>query len=285
MEWIEIVGKTIEEARQDAAKRLGVSQKELEVQVLEEPKPGLFGRIKGEARIRARIKPRSHFVQKRTFSRSYTRASSNKPQGQNKRTTNSNRGRQTIRQPGKTTRVSRQSRPVNHVQWSSVPEEEVERVKELSRQFVQGVVDAFEFKGDVKIESPEGESLPVKVDGEGLGLLVGPGGSTLMALQELLRTVVKYQAKVPVGRVDLDIANYRQRRIKALEEFALRLADEVKREGKAKALEPMMPADRKVVHTVLANVEGVITYSKGDDPYRYVVIAPGSQSSPQSDSK
>ena len=57
MEWVEITGKTIEEAKERAFEQLGVAESDAEVQVIEEPKAGLFGRVRGEARVRARLRP------------------------------------------------------------------------------------------------------------------------------------------------------------------------------------------------------------------------------------
>jgi spoIIIJ-associated protein len=274
MEWIEITGKSIEEAKEEAANRLGVAIREIEVEVLEEPKPGLFGRLKGEARIRARVKPKRAYSPRRTSNKG-----TDKRTAQNRQTTRTRRAttsrQRTSEIASSNLRRRRQAHSVKKITpWTEVSQDEISNIKEVSTKFLEGLLDVFDLKGQVKFLEPENESLPIEVEGENLGLLVGPSGVTLSAVQELVRTVAKYHAKSPIGRVDLDIANYRQRRIKALQEFAIKLAQEVKEAGRAKALEPMTPADRKVVHTTLAEIEGVTTYSKGDDPYRYVVIAP-----------
>jgi spoIIIJ-associated protein len=274
MEWIEITGKSIEEAKEEAANRLGVAIREIEVEVLEEPKPGLFGRLKGEARIRARVKPKRAYSPRRTSNKG-----TDKRTAQNRQTTRTRRAttsrQRTSEIASSNLRRRRQAHSVKKITpWTEVSQDEISNIKKVSTKFLEGLLDVFDLKGQVKFLEPENESLPIEVEGENLGLLVGPSGVTLSAVQELVRTVAKYHAKSPIGRVDLDIANYRQRRIKALQEFAIKLAQEVKEAGRAKALEPMTPADRKVVHTTLAEIEGVTTYSKGDDPYRYVVIAP-----------
>ena len=57
MEWVEITGKNLDEAKERALEQLGVAEADAEVQVIAEPKTGLFGRVRGEARVRARVKP------------------------------------------------------------------------------------------------------------------------------------------------------------------------------------------------------------------------------------
>ena len=76
------------------------------------------------------------------------------------------------------------------------------------------------------------------------------------------------------GRVRLDVAGYRQRRREALERFTRSVADEVKESGVQKVLEPMAPADRKVVHDTVNEIDGVRTVSEGEEPRRRVVVVP-----------
>jgi spoIIIJ-associated protein len=94
-------------------------------------------------------------------------------------------------------------------------------------------------------------------------------------VQTLARAAVQRQREAHFeGRVHLDVSGYRQRRKVALEQFALRLAEEVATSGVEKALEPMGSADRKIVHDIVGTVDGVRTLSVGDEPRRRVVISP-----------
>jgi spoIIIJ-associated protein len=142
-------------------------------------------------------------------------------------------------------------------------------------EFLTGLVDAFGLEASVETDSIDEDTTEVRVEGSDLGLLVGPKGNTLTAIQELSRTVV--HRRVPgtaAGRVRLDVAGYRQRRREALERFTQSVADEVKASGVQKALEPMNPADRKVVHDTVNEIDGVSTISEGEEPRRRVVIIP-----------
>jgi spoIIIJ-associated protein len=146
---------------------------------------------------------------------------------------------------------------------------------EIVQDFLDGLVEAFDLDGDVRTETVDDEMIEVQVVGDDLGLLIGPKGLTLAAVQELARTVVQRRAEGnPRGRFRVDVGGYRQRRREALERFALSVADEVKESGAQKALEPMNAADRKVVHDAINEIEGVATTSEGEDPRRRVVILP-----------
>ena len=142
-------------------------------------------------------------------------------------------------------------------------------------EFLTGLVDAFGLEASVETDSIDEDTSEVRVEGDDLGLLVGPKGNTLTAIQELSRTVV--HRRVPgtaAGRVRLDVAGYRQRRREALERFTQDVARQVIESGVQKALEPMNPADRKVVHDTCNDIDGVSTLSEGEEPRRRVVIVP-----------
>ena len=95
------------------------------------------------------------------------------------------------------------------------------------------------------------------VDGEGLGLLVGPRGTTLQAVEELVRAVVQHGLSGRSARLRVDVGGYRERRREALAAFARQVADEVRGQRIERALEPMNPPDRKVVHDTVAEIDGV----------------------------
>ena len=108
------------------------------------------------------------------------------------------------------------------------------------------------------------------------GLLIGPKGQTLQAIQELSRSALQRQKPGEThARIRVDVSGYRQRRREALERFVQGIAAEVKESGVRKALEPMSPPDRKVVHDTVNEIDGVITVSEGEDARRRVVILPG----------
>ncbi len=111
------------------------------------------------------------------------------------------------------------------------------------------------------------------VEGQELGVLVGPGGATLAALQELARTFVQKRTGGQSSRIIVDVAGYRAKRTAALQRFAQQIAEEVIASGSDRALEPMSAADRKVVHDTINEIDGLSTRSEGEEPRRYIVIS------------
>ncbi|HVE18015.1 MAG TPA: R3H domain-containing nucleic acid-binding protein, partial [Ilumatobacteraceae bacterium] len=148
-----------------------------------------------------------------------------------------------------------------------------QQVGDEARKFIDELVAAFAFTGTTELIE-DGDDLEVRVHGENLGLLVGPRGTTLQAVQDLARVASQRRLGDHDTRLRVDIGGYRQRRKEALDRFAVQMAEEVKQSGVARVLEPMSSADRKIVHDALSEVEGIGTRSEGDDPYRRVVITP-----------
>jgi spoIIIJ-associated protein len=151
----------------------------------------------------------------------------------------------------------------------------VEEQAAAAADFTRGLVAAFDVDGEVSTREEDDDVLIVDINGPELGLLVGPKGATLHAIEELVRTVVQRRTEGHGVRIHVDVAGYRVKRRAALERYALELAAEVRESGEDRALEPMSASDRKVVHDAIATVEGVSTTSEGEEPRRRVVMRVG----------
>jgi spoIIIJ-associated protein len=117
------------------------------------------------------------------------------------------------------------------------------------------------------------EEIHVDVWGEDLGILIGRGGTTLQALQDVVTTIVRRNCP-EVRRIVIDVERYRERRRQKLREYAERMADKALTTRKPIKLEPMTPRERKIVHDALKDVAGVESKSEGEDPQRRIVISP-----------
>jgi spoIIIJ-associated protein len=146
---------------------------------------------------------------------------------------------------------------------------------EVAESFVQGLLEVFGSDSKVERRETDDDTVELAVDGPGLGLLIGQRGQTLAAVQELARTVVQRRAPGYDRRVVVDVAGYRRARREALSRFTRTAAEQVLASGVPRVLEPMPPADRKVVHDTVNEIPGVATSSEGEEPRRRVVIAPG----------
>jgi spoIIIJ-associated protein len=141
----------------------------------------------------------------------------------------------------------------------------------MVEEFLNGLVASFGLEGQVNV-SVDDEVIIATIDGEQTEALVGPRGSVMEAIHEITKTVLHRQAD-DTARVRIDIAGYAERRRQALSIYATQLIDQITSEGGEIMLEPMSAADRKVIHDAVADREGVRSYSEGEPPRRYVVIA------------
>jgi spoIIIJ-associated protein len=152
----------------------------------------------------------------------------------------------------------------------------IEEQGDIVAGFLEGLLEAFGAEGEVVQEVVDESTVELKVQGDDLGLLIGPRGATLTAVHEMCRTVL--QREVAGGaraRIRVDIGGYRERRRAALAGFARTQAEGVLEDRSQRALEPMGAADRKVIHDTVNDMDGVRTISEGEDPKRRVVIIPG----------
>lgn len=318
MEWVETTAKTLEAAKEQALDRLGVAADEAEFEVLEEPRPGLFGRMRGEARVRARVAPtavRPKQDRRGRAKRDRERRGKGDQRQGGKRDGGaqpSDRGETSPPEPvehstpvadpsdggvematrsaGRSDRDGRERsgrgrrdrRPgskqqkeeqVNNDEQGNEPEVAPEEVGAAAATFMSGLAEAFGADAETTVEV-DGTEIEVRTTGSELGLMVGHGGRTLTAIQDLARVAAQRRLGDHTTRLRIDVGGYREKRREALERFAVAVAGEVVSSGSAKALEPMQSADRKIVHDALASVDGVSSRSEGDDPMRRVVIEP-----------
>lgn len=129
---------------------------------------------------------------------------------------------------------------------------------------------------DITVHCAVVDDMTIKVDvnaGEPGRLLIGPQGSHLAAFQHLLRCVLHKQLEERV-RVVVDVNGYRLRREKGLIDLAQQIARRAQETGQVVVLKPMSAADRRAIHTALAEQEGIKTESSGAEPNRRVVVRP-----------
>lgn len=297
MEWVETTGKTIEDARELALDQLGVAADDAEFEVLESPRPGLFGRMRGEARLKARVRP----AQVRPKQERRRRGKTDKaPAAMSDVTpeattqaesvesadaaavTDTPAPKKSQRTPAKKSSASSSSRrpattstQEQKMTTDERPESTVtpDEVGAAAVTFMDGLTSAFGATGTSSLSIDELE-LEVKVTGSELGLLVGPGGRTLNAIQDLARVAAQRRLGDHETRLRIDVAGYRERREAALASFARDVAEQVRTSGTARSLEPMASSDRKVIHDVLNEEDGVASRSVGEDPDRRIIVEP-----------
>jgi spoIIIJ-associated protein len=319
VEWVEASGKSLAEAKETVLDMLGVAEDDAEFEVLSEPKAGLFGRLRGEARVKARVRPVAPPPKRGRRQRPDKKREGgdrSRPGGQGpKNGGGSGRARQddgeadvaaaadsdgesvvsangtgssgggSRRNRSRGGRSSGEGRPKQNDKQASgrtsgdsedSMEESLtlEQQGEAAQQFLAGLVNEFGLDATVGFSELDEETVQVAAIGDDLGLLVGPRGATLAAVQDLTRTFVQRQSENRTDRILVDVGGYREKRAAALKRFTEGIVEEVRSSGTERALEPMSPADRKVIHDTVNELDGVETRSDGVEPSRYVVISP-----------
>ena len=252
---------------------LGIESREhANVEVLREPKAGFLGLGGQDALVKVSRKPK--LSRKRRRRRKKKPAASrdgnqdggrgqSRPKGGSKQRSGGSRN------SGKKKSGQRSKREDDAV---TAPETNIEDQAALAREFLEGLLEAFGLEGEVA-SRVEKDVLFLDVTGGQTEALVGQKGAILQAIHELTRTVIQRRTfRAP--RMRLDINGYTERRRAALKIFAGQIAEQVLESGDEVMLEPMNPADRKVLHDAVAEIDGVRSFSEGEDPRRSVVISP-----------
>ena len=149
--------------------------------------------------------------------------------------------------------------------------EMLERALSLAREMLDKMgLEAVVSSG----QTQESDTIPLVIEGEDVGILIGKYGATLQSFQYLMNLTLN-NAGGEGARVVVDAGNYRARRQESLEAVARSAAQRARREGHPVKLEPMPSNERRIVHNILQTEPGISTQSEGREPHRCIVIAPG----------
>lgn len=298
MEWVEVRAKSTDVAIQAAMDDLGVSDRSaVDVEVIQEPAKGFLGMGGQDAVVKVKLRPKSRNRNRRRRGRADGERDRSRGDSDSRKTTDGKGGRDGRSQGGQRQRDHQQQRPKsgggdrpekqrekskNQARSQQKPAEKLVReekpVVEINDQapvveeFLSGLVEAFGLEGDVAV-SVDDEVIIANVTGVQTEAMVGVRGSTIEAIHELAKTVLQRQTQSS-ARLRLDIAGYAERRRQALHIYANQLIDQVIEEGDEITLEPMSAGDRKVIHDATTDRPGVESFSEGESPQRYVVLAP-----------
>jgi len=300
-------GKTVDDAKEQAVEKFGAAMKDIHFEILEEPRRGLFGRIKGEARVKAEyepmmtqtpvraMKPESEaapFVPKMDLPEEELNAPKLAP-GETMTVTLSEQKKAApapeASAPAQTAAPAQETAPVQ-----AAPAEETapaqtaapaaedtpsdeplspenEAKLKLAIDYISGILRQMGLSDAHTVTRTEG-GVTVCFDGDGSGTLIGRRGDTLDALQYLAAMIANKGDK-EYFRITLDSCGYREKRRKTLEDLAARICKSVLRTGRSTTLEPMNPYERRIIHSAVSTVEGVTSRSIGEEPFRKVVIS------------
>jgi spoIIIJ-associated protein len=289
MQTVEITGKSVQEATKAAATKLGVPPDSVTVTVLEETK-GLFG--KSNVRIRAEVAngPAAKAPKASRASAATKTAVAEVPEKPVEAITEAFEAPAPAKVEKPKRGRSRSAKTEAPAAEASAPAEApvaaartderegegpaaTDKDAEQLVSLVRELLDSAKLEVNAKVAKLSGRYVNIELDGKDAAYLVGKHGEVLNAMQYLVNIIAGRRFDNGV-RATLDGNNYRNRREQQLTQHATRVADEVKKRGEEAVLDALPAFERRIVHKVLSEYDGVTTYSEGEEPNRRVVIAP-----------
>ena len=278
-EFIYVAG-TVDEAIKNGLTDLGLKEEDVKIEVLEGGSAGIFGLFKKEARVK--LSPLdSEFKKEDKPKVEEKEVKEVKPEVKEEVKEQKQEEKVVVKEE-KETPVDEKTTEVKEetvVEKEEVKEQRPKRedyiVKNQDKivSYLQNIVIAMGYP-DATVEfSEDGNrhfTLNIKTE-ENTSLIIGKRGSTLNSLQFLVNNYAK-KFSSHFFRIEVDCDDYRESRKKTLEELALNLAKKSKKTGRPVELEPMTSVERKIIHNALTGIKNVETESRGEEPYRYLVI-------------
>ena len=252
--FIEVTGKTEEEALSSALRQLGLERDDVSVELIERAKSGFLGLGSSPARIRVSYEaPDEASV---AAAKAESAVEEKKP---------------VAAEPAQAAAAP----AVEETAASAAQEEALEEVhdekSEQIRAFLKGLMEHLDSNAVARVYLSEEGHYKVLLEGDHLGQLIGRRGETLDAIQQLTNYSVNHGAEKRV-RIHVDAENYRAKREQTLEALARKVAGKVVRLRRNVTLEPMNAYERHVIHSALQDYPGVSTASIGTEPNRRVVV-------------
>ena len=284
MSYIDVTGKTEDEALRKGLEQLGMDRDDVSVSILERAKSGFLGIGATPARIRITYGPEDAPVAEEPAAapRIIPEKPAEKPEekkpvqerqpAQEKKPAQDSKPRQDKpRQERPQPEKRPEAAPAAPVAEELPPECSDENAQRITA-FLTGLLDHMDSAAQVKVYEMEKGRYKVLLVGEKLGQLIGHRGETLDAIQQLTNYAVNSGSDKRI-RVQMDAENYRAKREQSLESLARKVAGKVQKYRRSVTLEPMNAYERHVIHATLQDVKGVTTYSIGTEPNRRVVVA------------
>ena len=272
MSYIDVTGKTEEEAISSALAQLGMDRDDVSVEILERAKSGFLGMGAKPARVRVTYGPDEAPMEEITapvkpaVTEKKEEPKKEQPKPQQPRKEQPKAKPQPKREEKRPEPESRPEEPA--VELPECRDDNALRIA----GFLTGLLEHMDSPAALKVYEEEKGRYKVILEGQKLGALIGRRGETLDAIQQLTNYAVN-SGKDKRIRVHVDAENYRARREASLESLAMKVAAKVKKYRRSVTLEAMNAYERHVIHAALQDVKGVTTYSVGTEPNRRVVVA------------
>ena len=268
MSYIDVTGKTEEEAIRKALEQLHMDRDDVSVEILERAKSGFLGIGSSPARVRVTYgqeEPEAPAAPVQPEKKPEPRP---QPIPQPKPEQPKTRKPEPPKAPVKAPEPPKAAQAPAAAPEQSVPDDNARRITE----FLTGLLEHMDSPAQVQVTETEKGRYSVVLEGQKLGQLIGRRGETRDAIQQLTNYAVNSGREKRI-RVHVDAENYRAKREQSLESLARKVAAKVTRYRRSVTLEPMNAYERHVIHAALQDVPGVNTYSIGSEPNRRVVVS------------
>lgn len=273
IKFIDMTGKTEDEAIRRALEQLGLERDDVSVEILERAKSGFLGIGGSPATVRVSyddgqpepVKPEPKSAAPKAEKKPVYCAEvlQKEVRAREKQEREAKRGER--RAEPKAEKAPREPA----VLGEEIRDEKSEQI----RTFLSGLLEHMDAKAEVKVYEVEKNRYKVILEGEKLGALIGRRGETLDAIQQLTNYSINRGSEKNRVRVQVDAENYREKREQSLERLAEKVAGKVTKYRRNVTLEPMNAYERHVIHTALQDTPGVTTFSIGTEPNRRVVVS------------
>ena len=277
IKFIEMTGKTEDEAIRRALEQLSLERDDVSVEILERAKSGFLGIGGSPATVRVSYddgqpEPKPEPVKPEPKSAA--------PKAEKKPVYCAEVLQKEVRAREKQEREAKRGERRAEPKAEKAPREPVvlgEEVRdeksEQIRTFLSGLLEHMDAKAEVKVYEVEKNRYKVILEGEKLGALIGCRGETLDAIQQLTNYSINRGGESKRARVQIDAENYREKREESLERLAQKVAGKVVKYRRNVTLEPMNAYERHVIHTALQDTQYITTFSIGTEPNRRVVVS------------
>ena len=277
IKFIDMTGKTEDEAIRRALEQLGMERDDVSVEILERAKSGFLGIGGSPATVRVSYddgQPEPKPEPVKPEPKSAAPKAEKKPVYCAEVLQKEVRAREKQEREAKRGERRAEPKAEKAPREPAVLGEEVRDEKsEQIRTFLSGLLEHMDAKADVKVYEVEKNRYKVILEGEKLGALIGRRGETLDAIQQLTNYSINRGGESKRARVQIDAENYREKREESLERLAQKVAGKVVKYRRNVTLEPMNAYERHVIHTALQDTQYITTFSIGTEPNRRVVVS------------
>ena len=277
IKFIDMTGKTEDEAIRRALEQLGLERDDVSVEILERAKSGFLGIGGSPATVRVSYddgQPEPKPEPVKPEPKSAAPKAEKKPVYCAEVLQKEVRAREKQEREAKRGERRAEPKAEKAPREPAVLGEEIRDEKsEQIRTFLSGLLEHMDAKADVKVYEVEKNRYKVILEGEKLGALIGRRGETLDAIQQLTNYSINRGGESKRARVQIDAENYREKREESLERLAQKVAGKVVKYRRNVTLEPMNAYERHVIHAALQDYPDVTTYSTGTEPNRRIVVA------------